>query len=164
MASPPEPEARDLWELDPLSRTLILGLALDQKEIDGLVDCPEAAHCFERSPDDLRRHRLHVDCRHNSNVCRRTADRLDHRHAETVQFVRNATLLTIEETIDAGLRTGLQRDLPALLWAVSTDSRTAVRELGSRLATDIMSHACDLIREVIDFSSPRENPEEIVTS
>jgi hypothetical protein len=105
--------------------------------------------------ESFRRHRLHADCRRDSTLCRRVTDLLDLRHLDTVQFVRHSPLEAIEETVTTSLRAGLRGDLPGLLWATTTDPRAPVQELGRRLAGDLMSCACDLIREVIDFTDPR---------
>jgi len=148
--------ARDLWQFDSLTRSLVLGLCLTDEDAAQLVDCSDAATCFTRSPDALRRDRLQGNCRRNSKVCRRVTDLLDLRYVDTVQFVRNSSLTAVTETLDSCLRIGLQAELPALLWAVATDSREEAREVTQQLANEIMARACDIIREVVDFTDRAE--------
>ena len=153
----PTPLSRDLWQFDPLTRGLVLGLCLSDEDLTPLVDCPDAEFCFSRSPDSLRRDRLQAGCRRNSRVCARVSDLLDLRHVDTVQFVRSADPEAVSETVDSCLRVGLHARLPALLWATATDPRPEIQELSHFIARETMARACDLIREVIAFS---ETPED----
>jgi hypothetical protein len=69
-------------------------------------------------------------------------DLLDLRHLERVLEIRRGGLPEAHANWCDWSRHGTGTDLPGLAWALSTDSRCEIRDLGARLCRDAVTRAC----------------------
>ncbi len=135
-----------IWQLDCRTRSFVLALCLDDADI-------AEVGTFEDAPDGIgpsravwRRNYLHSACRAETPLARAVQDFLDVRFAGAVIAVRAGSELDLRQDVRVTIANRRLAEFPALLWALATDSREGVRQLGHELVCETFLAACSLIR------------------
>jgi hypothetical protein len=143
-----------IWNVSSSTRDMLLGLCLSPAEQEEFArDCEGGCSCRAGSKESWVRRQLQIASSSRTRVACQITDLLDLRYVDLTQFVRNIEPEEVKEEIERAIVRGIDADLPAFLWALSTDPRPLVRCLGHTLVTEALTCAYGVLREVVDFAS-----------
>lgn len=135
-----------IWQIDCRTKSFILALCLDDDDVADVGTFDDAPDGVGPSRAVWRRNYLHSACRAQTPLARAVQDFLDVRFAGSVLAVRASHELDLRTEVRRALSDRRLQEYPALLWALATDQREAVRQLGQELVCESFLAACSLIR------------------
>ena len=125
-----------IYELDCPTRMFLVTVCLSDQDLVRLGWDHEQPSPFPISPAVAARAGLHRLCLRDQGLARRVCDLLDLRHLDTITFVRNSDPEDLERT---AFQHGSQSEgsvLAAWAWALLTDAREDVKQLGRRMMAE----------------------------
>lgn len=134
--------SRSLASIDCNTKSIVFSLCLTGADLRALGF--EGSDGLDRgvSEELWARVGLHRGCHTSEALARAVSDVLDLRYVDTIAKVRSLS----EEALAGMVRTWIEhRDelaIPGLLWALCTDARPAVHQIGLRFAQEAVTFAC----------------------
>jgi hypothetical protein len=144
--------SRRIDQLCCFTQAIVLNVCVCDRELVELGSWVVGPRGPGQSRARLSREHLHRLIRSEPGVARRVGDRLDLAYADTVLLVRTMSPVVASGMVDMWLARPLGAALPGVLWALVTDPRPEVRELGSDLAHEAMLLG---FRALVDDHAPR---------
>lgn len=135
------PNSRSIQDLCCITQSTLLNACLSEADLRSLGTWDDRPNRLGFSPAVWCRAFLHKECQRDPRSARRLSDFLDLQYLDTVILVRNMNEGDLEEVVNLWVECPDGRALPGLLWALNTDPRDEVHELGTRLCHESVTAA-----------------------
>lgn len=135
------PNSRSIQDLCCITQSTLLNACLSEADLRGLGTWDDRPNRLGFSPGVWCRAFLHKECQRDPRSARRLSDSLDLQYLDTVILVRDMNEGDLEEVVNMWVERPDGRALPGLLWALNTDPRDEVHELGTRLCHEAVTAA-----------------------
>jgi len=135
------PNSRPIQDLCCITQSTLLNACLTEADLRSLGAWDDHPNRLGFSPAVWCRAFLHKECQRQPTSARRLSDFLDLQYLSTVLHVRDMNEGDLEEVVNLWVERPDGKALPGLLWALSTDPRDEVHELGTRLCHEAVTAA-----------------------